>query len=231
MPFLYVKGVEGLIEFSLFAALSMAGIGATMLIQKRRKRKGEKELVQASLTEIDRMGGFQFEKYLEQLYKGEGYKVTRTKERSDFGADLILKKDSTKVVVQCKRYSKGVGIKAVQEISSARSYYKADAAWVVTNSLFTASAIKLAEANNVKLIDRAQLKALIAKYDPHLTQAHGVKAAVQKKEKVEVAKGHFCKKCGAQMVIRHSTYGTFYGCSQFPTCRFTKKIRIRGQPL
>lgn len=33
-----------------------------------------------------------------------------------------------------------------------------------------------------------------------------------------------CPKCGAQMVKRSGIYGQFYGCSDFPRCRGTRKI-------
>ncbi len=33
-----------------------------------------------------------------------------------------------------------------------------------------------------------------------------------------------CPWCGAGMVIRHGKYGKFYGCSQFPKCRGTRKV-------
>ena len=50
-----------------------------------------------------------------------------------------------------------MGIKAVQEIFTAKGYYGADECWVITNNFFTDPAIKLASANNVILIDRDQL--------------------------------------------------------------------------
>jgi restriction system protein len=62
-----------------------------------------------------------------------------------------------KIVVQAKRYSKKVGLKAVQEIVSAKSYYKADECWVITNNYFTAPAMKLGNSNEVLLIDRDEL--------------------------------------------------------------------------
>jgi len=58
---------------------------------------------------------------------------------------------------------KNVGIKAVQEMFSARNHYKADECWVITNSFFTKQAKKLADSNNVKLIDRPQLMDWILK--------------------------------------------------------------------
>ncbi|HEY9569713.1 MAG TPA: restriction endonuclease, partial [Metalysinibacillus sp.] len=75
----------------------------------------------------------------------------------DYGADLILHKDGQKIVVQAKRYKNNVGIRAVQEIIPAVAYYKADVAWVVTNSYLTKQAQNLADSNDVVIIDREEL--------------------------------------------------------------------------
>ncbi|MER7786464.1 restriction endonuclease, partial [Streptomyces albidoflavus] len=39
------------------------------------------------------MDGFQFEYYLNELFKSNGYTSQVTKSRGDYGADLILKRD------------------------------------------------------------------------------------------------------------------------------------------
>ena len=31
-----------------------------------------------------------------------------------------------------------------------------------------------------------------------------------------------CPRCGAELVRRHGKYGDFYGCSNFPDCRYTQ---------
>lgn len=72
----------------------------------------------------------------------------------DFGADLILETETQRIAVQAKRYKSKVGIKAVQEIASAKSHYRANETWVVTNNFFTAAAVELAQSNGVKLCDR-----------------------------------------------------------------------------
>ncbi len=41
-------------------------------------------------------------------------------------------------------------------------------------------------------------------------------------KKVESA-GFACELCGADMVLRQGRYGTFYACSNYPTCKFTKQ--------
>ena len=32
-----------------------------------------------------------------------------------------------------------------------------------------------------------------------------------------------CPKCNSQLVLRHGQYGRFYGCSKYPSCKFTMK--------
>ncbi len=34
-----------------------------------------------------------------------------------------------------------------------------------------------------------------------------------------------CPRCGGKLVLRHGTYGDFYGCSNYPACRYTLKTR------
>ncbi|MEC1179588.1 restriction endonuclease [Metasolibacillus meyeri] len=120
-------------------------------------------LRRAGIKEVDTMTGEEFEKFLGQLFKRRGYKVSYTATSGDYGADLILKDRKEIIAVQAKRYSGTVGVKAVQEIIGAVKMYNATEAWVVTNSHFTKQAIKLANINDVYLIDREELIDLILK--------------------------------------------------------------------
>lgn len=114
-----------------------------------------------SIEAIDEMDGIEFEYFLCDLFEDHGYKAEVTKASGDFGADLILYKKDEIIVVQAKRYSGNVGVKAVQEVVAATPYYNGTDAWVVSNSYFTKAAIELAERNNVYLIDRDELIKLI----------------------------------------------------------------------
>jgi restriction system protein len=116
-----------------------------------------------NIDEIDDMSGIEFEKYLEMLFKKLGYSVKRTQASGDYGADLIISTKGYKVAVQAKRYKNRVGLKAVQEIVSAKAFYRCSDAWVVTNSYFTNQAHNLAKMNNVSLIDREELIRMIIK--------------------------------------------------------------------
>ena len=132
-----------------------------LLIALVKKSRQEKRLSESNIKDIDSMNGVQFEYYLSSLFNKIGYKSRVTKSTGDYGADLVIYKGNEKIVVQAKRYSKKVGIRAVQEISASKAHYKATKAWVVTNSYFTKSAIDLARSNDVRLFDREDLIDLI----------------------------------------------------------------------
>lgn len=117
----------------------------------------QQRLRKSGIAEIDEMKGDIFENYLGTLLGAKGYKAEVTQKSGDYGADLVLRKDGQKIVVQAKRYKNKVGVRAVQEIVSAKNYYKADSCWVITNNYFTQPAITLAKANNVRLINRDEL--------------------------------------------------------------------------
>ena len=36
-----------------------------------------------------------------------------------------------------------------------------------------------------------------------------------------------CPRCGGNLVLRNGKYGEFYGCSNYPKCKFTKKNVVR----
>lgn len=38
-------------------------------------------------------------------------------------------------------------------------------------------------------------------------------------------KNNICPKCNSKLVLRKGRYGDFYGCENFPKCRFTKKVQ------
>lgn len=156
---LFILVVTYFMTKSIFAAF-IGGVlifSAILIVVGYMNATMRKKINRSGILEVDKMTGIQFEKFLMLRYRSMGYIVKETPVSGDFGADLVLHKNSRKIVVQAKRYSKTVGLKAVQEVSSAKPHYKADEAWVVTNNYFTAAAKQLAATNNVKLINRDHL--------------------------------------------------------------------------
>jgi HJR/Mrr/RecB family endonuclease len=109
--------------------------------------------------DIDGLSAVGFQTYIATLVRSLGYDVGGNPLTHDQGGDLIARKNSKACVIQSKRSDAPVGNKAVQEAISARIYYGADEAWVITNSTFTASAIALAQKASIKLVDGAALRA------------------------------------------------------------------------
>lgn len=215
-------------SFKLTQNLYATGVsvGAVLLLMivlavLKNKKKIER-LRNSGIEDIDKMDGIQFEHYLKELYISRGYAAEVTSASGDFGADLLLKKDGKKIVVQAKRYSKDVGIIAVQEVMGAKSYYQADEAWVVSNNYFTKAARGLADKGQVLLVDRDELVEYILLLNPG--------SATQVPSKMIQSKSSSfngtCSKCGSPMIVRKGKRGEFLGCSSFPKCRNTMDLSI-----
>ncbi|PEP92133.1 restriction endonuclease [Bacillus toyonensis] len=188
-------------------------------VGKIREIRILKRMAKSEIHYIDKMDGFQFEVYLKALFRELGYRPEVTKRSCDYGVDVIIK-GRNRIVIQAKRYGikNRVGIRAVQEVYAGKAYYKADEAWIVTNSVFTKQAEELAKVCQVKLIDRFELQNLINKVNPE-PKAKDVYEQVNPSERK-------CPICKQQLVIRYSKKNDnkFFGCSQFPSCTHTKRI-------
>ena len=56
-----------------------------------------------------------------------------------------------------------------------------------------------------------------ARYE-HKKQVIEYKAAIDEKRA-----DNRCPRCGAKLVLRSGKYGSFFGCSNYPKCKFTRK--------
>jgi restriction system protein len=160
---------NSLITTGVIVAIVIGVILVITLLQAKRERE---KVRNSGIKDIDAMTGVQFERYLKELYLSQGYTVKETRTVGDFGGDLILSKGQHRIVVQAKRYSNNVGVKAVQEVVSAKNYYSATDVWVVTNSYFTKAARELAKVNNVILIDRDMLIDDILSLNPNIMKTN-----------------------------------------------------------
>lgn len=117
--------------------------------------KGGKKKTKINMAKIDNMSGVEFEIYFTKILSDNGFKNIRTTTASsDYGIDILCCKNGKKYGLQLKRYKSKVGVAAVQQAVSGTIYYQARIPAVVTNSFFTAQAIKMAKQCNVILIDR-----------------------------------------------------------------------------
>ena len=169
------------------------------IIFHKYKSWRNKRFYHASINIVDKMTGEEFEEFLEFHFKKEGYKTHLTPKTGDYGADLVVKKGREKIVVQAKRWNQNVGVEAVQQAVASIKYYKAHRAMVITNSSFTENARNLAKANNVTLIDRKDILKL-------------------------TEKNQSCPLCNSRLQKKEGKYGFFYGCTNYPKCKYTKSL-------
>ena len=114
-----------------------------------------------SITTIDEMSGTDFEKYVADIFRRNGWDVSGTRATADYGVDLIAERDDRRVAVQCKRLGIPVGIDAVQQVVSGAAHYHCNASMVVSNQEFTRAATVLARSNNCELLGRSTMNAII----------------------------------------------------------------------
>jgi len=138
-----------------------------LLLREYIEEREYKKMLGSSKTSsyyFKNLSGTDFEKLLYRLYEKMGYAVQLTGKKGDQGGDLIVTKGGKRIVVQAKRYQDLVNNKAIQEAVAAKGIYNCDSATVVVTSDFTNSALELAKANYVYLINGKKLRELLLYY-------------------------------------------------------------------
>jgi len=123
---------------SLAALLLIALAFGRVLIELgiERRRKGRL----ATTRDICALSPSDFEEYVAVLFEKAGYRVRRTGGSGDHGVDLMVKRDGTTSVVQCKRYGDAIGPRTVRELIGAMTNAGVQDGLLITTSGFTAGA-------------------------------------------------------------------------------------------
>lgn len=106
----------------------------------------------------ENMSPEEFEHYCAAVLREMKWKARVTQVSGDQGVDIVADKRGMRIVIQCKKYSKPVGNRAVQEIVAAIAHEGAQRGVVVTTSDYTPAAEKLATSNQVLLLHHADLR-------------------------------------------------------------------------
>lgn len=101
--------------------------------------------------------GIDFEHWCADRLRLQGWDASVSSASGDQGIDVIVVREDLQVVLQCKRYSKPVGNKAVQEAFTGMKYMGAQHACVIATGGFTKSAREAAAATGVWLLDANEL--------------------------------------------------------------------------
>ncbi len=102
----------------------------------------------------------QYEHYCAALLRETRWAARVTPASGDQGVDIVAEKRGARIVVQCKKYSKPVGNRAVQEVVAAIAHVDAERGVVVAPNGYTRAAERLAASNRVLLLHHSQLHAI-----------------------------------------------------------------------
>lgn len=171
--FVYYYIYENNIELSFVDTYKKIILDMKQIFERKKKEKFENDLfgkpkkktisendtphTLSAIDRIDRMSGEQFEIFMEDYFRKQGFKVERTPLSGDYGIDLIIENDFSKIGVQAKCYSNKVTASAVQEVVTGLRHYGLSGGMVVTNNYFQPAAIQLAKDNGITLWNRDKL--------------------------------------------------------------------------
>ncbi len=96
--------------------------------------------------------GLDFEKKCVDKLKQLGFTDVSLTKWTDYGADIVANDEQIKYIFQCKHVTSKQGLKAVQEILTAKYFYNANRCGVISESGFTQQAHKLAKPNYCYLL-------------------------------------------------------------------------------
>ncbi len=154
-------GLEYAYDISVFLTLLLfllfSGRRRLAAAGRRRKeaRAARRERDRIRNSYVMNLDPYEYEEYVAEELRSDGFtNVDTTPKSGDFGADVLARDGDRKVCVQCKRYAPGhlVGVKAVQEIYSAKDYYGCDDAYIYTTSDYSPAAVEMANELGVVLV-------------------------------------------------------------------------------
>jgi restriction system protein len=201
-----------------FIALFLFASFLSFLTQKIRSKRFK---TTKSMSDLRSLSWRQFESYIGELFREQGYFVMETDEGPDNGIDLVLKKDGEKTYVQCKHWkANSVGVEKVRELLGAVTAGGAHNGIFVVSGYYTNPAKEFARECGIRLVDGDELGHLLGgsideSDDPLVIS--------------EQASEVTCPDCDAPMVKRVAKRGankgnSFWGCSKYPECRGIRQV-------
>ena len=207
-------GQVALMVWPLFAALFLFASLISFIHSLQRKRLFRQN---ESIEKIRRLNWRQFEQFMAQYFREQGYAVAETPPGADGGIDLVLRKDGEKTYVQCKHWkASSVGVEKLREFFGILVSGGAANGVFVTTGNFTQPAADFAQAHGIRVMDGTKLQGLI---QPKLEMGVSEPLAAEPVPN--------CPVCGSVMVKRTAGRGKnrgqqFWGCPKYPGCRGTR---------
>ncbi|HEY7927756.1 MAG TPA: restriction endonuclease [Candidatus Dormibacteraeota bacterium] len=111
--------------------------------------------------DVYEMNGVTFEDLISVALSEYGYRDIQLTEYYDQGADLVARRNGQLISIQVKRWEQRVDEAAVAQAVQGKAAYRCAAAMVITNSIFTHEARRVAKLRGVILWDQDDLANLL----------------------------------------------------------------------
>lgn len=155
-----------------------------------------------------------FELLCAKYYEAAGFKAVTIAAGADGGIDVKLFKTDPNfpiAIVQCKAWSKAVGVKEVRELLGVMAHEKVARGIFITNGSYTPDAIAFGASNPIQLLDG----------NAFLQKIQALDSSAQDRLKAFAFDGDYktptCASCGIKMIKKKA----FWGCTNYPRCRTT----------
>lgn len=218
--------------------LGLCWLAALLSYIKRRHRARLLD-TQSGLDSVRDMDWRRFEMLVGEAFRRQGFSVTENGlGGADGGIDLVLEKEGSTHLVQCKQWRKQrVDVHVVREMFGLMTHHRAQSVIIVSVGEFTAAARQFAQGKPVELIHGERLLSMIrdaqiqasanAPAEAHATVSTTPAHAERANRSAPLSSAvPVCPRCGADMKQRanRNTGHAFWGCPAYPSCRGTRPI-------
>ncbi|MHB8507328.1 MAG: restriction endonuclease [Candidatus Dormibacteria bacterium] len=163
-----------------------------------------------------------FEAWVAEAYRRQGYSVTETSRGADGGVDMVLEREGATTYVQCKHWrASKVNVRPIRELYGVMAGGSADRGVMVTTGRFTAAAVAEARGKPLDLIGGDDLLRLLGSRPSGIAECREPDSRAVDSPR--------CPRCGRGMVVREARRGAnpgslFWGCPGFPKCRGAREM-------
>ena len=139
----------------------------TVLAELKQVSGGIENKGQQLRKTVSHLEARQFEFEIAGLLQRMGYQAHATRSTADDGVDVFARRDTEKVVVQCKRWEKKpVGRAVVDELAGTASRHGATRAILATTSSFSQDGERAADKHGIELWDFVKLCGYFKRHGP-----------------------------------------------------------------
>ena len=216
----------------IFATILMILILAVfilfLLYKKRRRKETEYDNDDKIIYMFKGMPPAEFEREMADMFFRLGYKTKVTGGPHDGGVDVVAEKDGEKYFIQCKKHiTSEAGVHDIRDFYGAVSAGMAKKGFFITANKFTLDAEEFAKENSrIELIDAPKLAKYYKMSLKHKKETNYDN--FNKNTAESETDSNKCPLCGGNLILRTAKKGSyagknFYGCSNYPNCKFIKK--------